>query len=172
MTVSLRGLGVTSSGGPGVPALRVCETYPANITFGESLECAFAPWTDTCMRVKERADLECAQYTGALPYPPALPAPGVPAEAWISAPSLSRDPQAVTDEMITAQDAKYKAQVQAFLDAQAAAIDAAAKANLKNCGLFSTWNDLAGSCLFDPSRAAFVFLAVGAVVALVAFGKR
>jgi hypothetical protein len=158
VTVNLRGLGV-------------CSTYPDSITFGQSIQCAFDPWSDTCKKLKEQADLECAQYTGAISQPPMPPAPPVPTEG--TQPGLTtRSAQEIQDEIIAKQTAEYQARVKAFMDAQAAAADAAAKVSQQQCGMFTSWNQVAGDCLFDPTRPAFLILALGGLAALFAFGRR
>ncbi len=158
MTVSLRGLGV-------------CSTYPDSITFGQSVECAFYPWSDTCKKLKEQADLQCAIYTGAIQKPPAPPFPIVPAEG-LQPGLTTRDPQEIRDEIIARSNQEYVESVRRFMEERAAAADAAAKVDQQQCGMFTTWNAQAGACLFDPMRPAFLILAAAGIVAFVGFGKR
>jgi hypothetical protein len=92
------------------------------------------------------------------------PAPG---------PNLTGDPQAITDEIIARSTAEYQATVAAFIDARAAAADAAAKVNQQQCGMFTAWNAQAGECLLDPTRPGFLILmGLLALGMFMAFGKR
>lgn len=161
MTISLRGLGAT---------LPCTKAYPDSITFGESLTCAFAPWTDRCMQLKEQADLQCAIYTGAIQPPPKPAAPGVPDEG-LQPGLTTRTAQEIQDQIIASANAEYQQRVQAWIDQQAASADAADRANQEQCGMFTSWNGQAGSCLLDLTSPGFL-LAAAAVAALMFFGKR
>ena len=160
MTVSLRGLGATPC----------TSSYPSSITFAESLECAFAPWTDTCKRLKSDADLECAIYTGEISKPPAPPVPAVPSGALT--PGLDpRTPQEIQDEIIAGTNAEYQARVDAWIAYQAAQAEAAAQRDREACGTFSSLNAATGACNFDPSKPAFLLVIGIGLVALMILKK-
>jgi len=110
-------------------------------------------------------------YTGAIQKPPMPPAPAVPEEG-LQPGLTTRTAEEIQDEIIERTNEEYQARVTAFINAQAAAADAAAKVEQQQCGLFTTWNAAAADCLLDPGRPAFLILAAVGIAALVAFGKR
>jgi hypothetical protein len=148
------------------PGLGMCSTYPDSISFGQSLQCAFNPWSDTCQRLKEQADLECAQYTGAIKLPP-MPPPVQPPEGATSTgpgPTVN-DPQAVNDQ-IAAQAAAYRHAVQVYMEAQATENPP----NVPHCGPFSSLS-AAGECVMDLGQPIFIFGAFALMGLLIAWKK-
>lgn len=131
MTVGLRGLGV-------------CSTYPDSIGYTDMFACAMYPWTDNCKRLKEQAELECAQYTGAISRPPMPPALRAPDGSLIPAPgpNVTGDP---ANAQISQQYADYQAAVAAWANQQVSV----AESQVPNCGMFETLNPATGLCAFS-----------------------
>lgn len=70
------------------------EQYPPSITMAQTMECAFLPWSATCMALKRRGQAEC-EAMAAVPKPVPVAPPPINDAGYIKG-----DPATVIDEQI------------------------------------------------------------------------
>jgi len=163
VTVSLRGLGlVTQSGAPPSGWAEFEYRITPDVVIGEA--CARGTYSMVPGGICDIFYGETKRREG-VPFGPIVPikAPSGTLEP-SSLPVVTADPGEIVNEIIDRQAEENRAAVQAAMDREAAG-------RKPDCGAFSSMNTV-GVCEFDPSRPLFLVLALGVIVAFMAFGKR
>lgn len=141
--------------------------YPPDITWSQSLECAFLPFSDTCVALKNVGQSQCRALAIGKP-------------ATVSPPVVDTTPGSPTYGQAIGPDGQVvssAAQAAALLNDQIADADAATKASVMNqvqgtaatlcqqlrvsCGLFTSANADCTECVFDATNPLFLLLVFG-----------
>lgn len=136
------------------------EQYPPSITFSQSMECAFLPYSATCKALKRRGQLECEMMAAP---PPVAVKPPAGSDQTSHSPSggyIPGEPGAIIDEQIGGAHQSTLDRLRDFFTVQADQQQV-----LPCAGLFDVRNETTGEC---EIATALPLVAVG-IAAVAAF---